>query len=114
MTTLVSKITGIWAPIELPLTELNQFGTIGLQRGGDDFVNLAWDGAILLGGLSVVAAMIARRSWRDFKGTLKQPLTPETGDMSYQRHWDFRYWHRIELVAAGLSVLCSILSLMLR
>ncbi|WP_157934014.1 hypothetical protein [Microvirga ossetica] len=76
-------------------------------------MNLAWDGAILFGGLSVVAAMIARRSWRDFKDALKQPLTPETGDMPYLRHWDFRYWHRIGLAAAALSFLCLILSLML-
>jgi hypothetical protein len=75
----------------------------------DALSGLLWSLALILGGLSVVAAMIARREWRRFEEALNFELTPDTGDTPYLRHRDFRYWHRIGIVTAGLSVLCSML-----
>ena len=68
-----------------------------------------WDLTLVLGGVSVVATTLATRSWRQFQDALKAPLTPDTGDMPYQREWDFRYWRRIGLGTAVLSILFSIL-----
>jgi hypothetical protein len=53
------------------------------------------------------------RAQKQFDDALKAPLTPDTGDLPYLRQWDFKYWHRIGLSAAGLSVLCSVLLLVL-
>jgi hypothetical protein len=68
-----------------------------------------WDLTLVLGGVSVVATTLATRSWRRFQDALKAPLTRDNGDVPYQREWDFRYWRRIGLVTAGLSILFSIL-----
>ncbi|QRM34383.1 hypothetical protein [Microvirga sp. VF16] len=68
-----------------------------------------WCFAVVFGGVSVVAMLIARRSWQHFQDALKAPLTPYTGDVPYQREWDFRYWRRMARVTAGLSILLSIL-----
>ncbi len=68
-----------------------------------------WYLALAFGGLSFVAATIASRLWRQFQDTLKAPLAPDTSDLSFLREWDFRYWRRIGLVAAGFSILFSIL-----
>ena len=72
-----------------------------------------WYLALAFGGLSVVATTIASRSWRQFQDTLKAPLAPDTSDLPYLREWGFRYWRRIGLVAAGFSILFSILWLIL-
>lgn len=74
----------------------------------DAFSDWFWDLALVLGGQAVVALTMARHSWRQFEDALKAPLTADTGDLPYLRHWDFRYWHRIGWSAAGLSVLCSL------
>ena len=65
--------------------------------------------ALIFGGVSVVAAVIARRSWQQFQEALKAPLSWCNGDVSCQREWDFRYWRRMARIMAGLSVLLSIL-----
>lgn len=77
------------------------------------FSDWLWDLALVFGGLSVVALAIRRRAQRRFEDALKAPLTPDTGDLPYLRQWDFKYWHRIALLAAGLSILCSVLWLVL-
>jgi hypothetical protein len=77
------------------------------------FSNWLWDLALVLGGQAIVALMIAQHFRRKFEAALTAPLTPDTGDLPYQRQWDFRYWRGIGLAAAGLSVLCSILWLAL-
>ncbi|PVE24116.1 hypothetical protein DC522_12565 [Microvirga sp. KLBC 81] len=73
----------------------------------EDLRNLLWNGAILSGGLSIVAHVIARQSWKQFQASLKADLTPDTGDLPNKREWDFRYWHRIGLWTARLSIVCS-------
>ena len=67
--------------------------------------------ALVLGGVSVVAGMIARRSWQQFQDALKAPLTGNNGDVPYQREWDFRFWRWIGWVTALLSIFLSILGL---
>jgi hypothetical protein len=37
--------------------------------------------ALVFGGLSVIATVIARRSWQQFQDALKTPLTLYTGDV---------------------------------
>jgi hypothetical protein len=64
---------------------------------------------LIFGGVSVVAAVIARRSWQQFQDALKAPLSWYNGDVPCQREWDFRYWRRMARVMAGLSILLSIL-----
>ena len=73
------------------------------------FNDRLWSFALVFGGLSVVATMIATRSWRQFRDAVKAPLTPSNGDVPNQREWDFRYWRRIGLVTAALSILFSII-----
>lgn len=68
-----------------------------------------WDLAVVFGGLSIVAHAIAKHSWTAFEAALKDDLTRDTGDLPFMREWDFRYWHRIGLAAAGLSIFCSVL-----
>ncbi len=71
-----------------------------------------WYLALAFGGLSLVGMTIAWHSWRQFQDALKTPLSPDNGDVPYLREWDFRYWLRIGWVAAGLSILFSMLWLM--
>lgn len=73
------------------------------------FNDCLWYSALVFGGVSVVAAAIARRSWQQFQDALKVPLAWDNGDVPYQREWDFRYWHRMGRVTARLSILLSIL-----
>ncbi|WP_157934541.1 hypothetical protein [Microvirga ossetica] len=73
------------------------------------FNDRLWDFALVSGGVSVVATMNARRSWRQFQDALKAPLAWDNGDVPYQREWDFRFWRTIRRVTAGLSILLSIL-----
>ena len=65
--------------------------------------------ALIFGGVSVVAAVIARRSWQQFQDALKAPLSWCNGDVPCQRDWDFRYWRRMARMMAGLSIVLSIL-----
>ena len=68
-----------------------------------------WYFALVFGGVSVVAAVIARRSWQQFQDALKAPLSRYNGDVPCQREWDFRYSRRMGRVTAGLSIFFSIL-----
>ncbi|WP_404294599.1 hypothetical protein ACD578_29970 (plasmid) [Microvirga sp. RSM25] len=79
-----------------------------------DLQNLMWNGAILSGGLSVVARVHARQAWKRFEAALADARAHDAGNRLYQRDWDFRYWHGIGLWTAGLSILCSILWLFSR
>jgi hypothetical protein len=79
-----------------------------------DLQNLMWNGAILSGGLSIVARVHARQAWKRFEAALADAHAHDAGNRLYQRDWDFRYWHRIGLWTAGLSILCSILWLFSR
>jgi hypothetical protein len=72
-----------------------------------DLQNLMWNGAILSGGLSIVARVHARQAWKRFEAVLADAHAQDTGDRLYQRDWDFRYWHRIGLRTAEFSILCS-------
>ena len=74
--------------------------------------NLIWNGALLSGGLSIVARVHARQAWKRFKAALVD--THLSGNRLYQRDWDFRYWDRVGVRAAELSILCSILWLFSR
>ena len=65
--------------------------------------------ALVFGGVSMVAAVIARHSWQQFQDALKAPLSWCNGDVPCQREWDFRYWRRMARIMAGLSILLSIL-----
>jgi hypothetical protein len=65
--------------------------------------------ALAFGGVSVIAAVIARRSWQQFQDALKVQLSWSNGDVPCQREWDFRYWRRMARVMAGLSIVLSIL-----
>jgi hypothetical protein len=65
--------------------------------------------ALVFGGVSVLAAVIARRSWQQFQDALKAPLSWCNGDVPCHREWDFRYWRRMGRVMAGLSIVLSIL-----
>jgi hypothetical protein len=65
--------------------------------------------ALIFGGVSVVAAVIARHSWQQFQDALKAPLSWCNGDVPCQREWDFRYWRRMARMMAGLSIVLSIL-----
>jgi hypothetical protein len=65
--------------------------------------------ALIFGGVSVVAAVIARRSWQQFQDALTAPLAWHNGDVPCQREWDFRYWRRMARVMAGLAIVLSIL-----
>ncbi|MPR11174.1 hypothetical protein [Microvirga tunisiensis] len=58
-----------------------------------DLQNLMWNGAILSGGLSVVARVHAWQAWRRFKAALVDAQTRDTSERLYRRDWDFRYWH---------------------
>ena len=64
-----------------------------------------WYFAVVFGGVSVAAMVIARRSWQQFQNALKEPLSRYNGDVPCQREWDFRYWRRMGRVTAGLSIL---------
>ncbi|WP_262266131.1 hypothetical protein [Microvirga yunnanensis] len=79
-----------------------------------DLQNLMWNGALLSGGVSIVARVHAHQAWKRFEAALAGARATGTGDRLYQRDWDFRYWHRIGLSAAGFSILCSILWLFSR
>ena len=79
-----------------------------------DLQSLMWNGAILSGGLSVVARVHAWRAWRRFEAALADTRAPGAGNRLYQRDWDFRYWHGIGLRTAEFSILCSILWLFSR
>jgi hypothetical protein len=68
-----------------------------------------WDLAILFSGLSIIAHALARHCWKAFEAALRDVLTRDTRDIPYGRAWDFRYWHRIGLATAELSILCSVL-----
>lgn len=68
-----------------------------------------WYLALVFGGVSVVAMVFARRSWRQFQDVLKVPLSRYNGDVPYQREWDFRYWREIARVTALLSILFTVL-----
>ena len=68
-----------------------------------------WYFALVFGGVSVVAMVIARRSWQRFQDAMKEPLSRYNGDVPYAREWDFRYWRRIARVTAVLSVFFSLL-----
>ena len=68
-----------------------------------------WDFALVFGGVSVVATVIARRSWQQFQDALKAPLAWDNGDVPYQREWDFRFWRTIGRVTAVFSIFFSIL-----
>jgi hypothetical protein len=68
-----------------------------------------WDFALIFGGVSVVATVIARRSWKQFQDALKAPLAWDNGDVPYQREWDFRFWRTIGRVTAVFSIFLSIL-----
>jgi hypothetical protein len=68
-----------------------------------------WYFALVFGGVSVVAAAIARRSWQQFQDALKAPLARDNGDVPYQREWDFRFWRTIGRVTAVFSIFLSIL-----
>lgn len=65
--------------------------------------------ALVFSGVSIVAAVIARRSWQQFQNALKAPLSWCNGDVPCQREWDFRYWRRMTRMMAGLSIVLSIL-----
>jgi hypothetical protein len=60
-----------------------------------DLQNLMWNGAILSGGLSIVARVHARQAWKRFEAALADAHAQDAGDRLYQRDWDFRYWHGI-------------------
>jgi len=68
-----------------------------------------WYSAPVFGGVSVVAAVIARRSWQQFEDALRAPLSWCNGDVPCQRKWGFRYWRRMARMMVGLSILLSIL-----
>jgi hypothetical protein len=95
-------------------TGSRQFGLA--SRGCDvalkDLQSLMWNGALLSGGLSIVARVHARQAWKRFKAALVDPHL--SGNRLYQRDWDFRYWDRIGVRAAEFSILCSILWLLSR
>jgi hypothetical protein len=71
-----------------------------------DLQNLILNGAIISGGVSIVARV---QAWRRFKAALAKAHTLDAGDRLYQRDWDFRYWHGVGLRTAELSIFCSIL-----
>ena len=71
------------------------------------FRDRLWDLALVLGGVSIVARVRARQSWKHFEATLKVDRTHNADEIPLLREWDFRYWNRIGLVAAELSILCS-------
>jgi hypothetical protein len=73
------------------------------------FHDRLWYFAVVSGGVSVVAMVIAWRSWQRFRDALKAPLSRYNGDVPYQREWDFRYWRRVGRVTAVLSIFFSIL-----
>jgi hypothetical protein len=73
-----------------------------------------WDLAIAFGGVSVVARVMARQAWKRFEASLRTDIDHDTDDVPYLHDWDFRYWDRIGLRAAELSILCSGLWLMSR
>ncbi|WP_262271533.1 hypothetical protein [Microvirga yunnanensis] len=79
-----------------------------------DLQKLMWNGAILSGGLSVVARVHAHQAWKRFEAALADARAHDAGDRLYQRDWDFRYWDRIGTRAAEFSILCSILWLFSR
>ncbi|MEE1658432.1 hypothetical protein VB618_19740 [Microvirga sp. CF3062] len=68
-----------------------------------------WYFALAFGGVSVVAIVIAKRSWRRLQDALKIPLSRYNGDVPYQREWDFRYWREISRVTALLSIFFTVL-----
>jgi hypothetical protein len=76
--------------------------------------NLMLNGAIVSGGVSIVARVHAWQAWRRFKAALAKADTLDAGDRLYQRDWDFRCWDRIGVRAAEFSILCSILWLFSR
>jgi hypothetical protein len=78
----------------------------------ENLQNLIWNGALLSGGLSIVARVQARQAWKRFEAALAN--AHGTGSRLHQRDWDFRYWDRIGVRAAELSILCSILRLFSR
>ena len=73
------------------------------------FNDRLWYFALVFGGVSVVAMVIARHSWQQFQNALKAPLAWDNGDVPYQRDWDFRYWRRMGRLAAMLSIFLSVL-----
>ena len=77
-----------------------------------DVQDVMWNGALLSGGLSIVARVHARQAWKRLKAALED--VHNTGNRLYQRDWDFRYWDRIGIQAAEFSILCSILWLFSR
>ena len=74
-----------------------------------DLQNLMLNGAIVSGGVSIVARVHAWQAWRRFKAALGKAHTLDAGDRLYQLDWDFRYWHGAGLRTAELSIHCSIL-----
>jgi len=71
------------------------------------FRDRLWDLALVLGGVSIVARVRARQSWKHFEAALRADPAHNAGEITSLREWDFRYWNRIGLVAAELSILCS-------
>ena len=78
----------------------------------ENLQNLIWNGALLSGGLSIVARIQARQAWKRFEAALANARG--TGNRLYQRDWGFRYWDRIGVRAAEFSIVCSILWLFSR
>jgi hypothetical protein len=50
-----------------------------------DLQNLMWNGAILSGGLSIVARVHARQAWKRFEAALADAHAHDAGNRLYQR-----------------------------
>jgi hypothetical protein len=62
------------------------------------------DLAIALGGMSVVARVMARQAWKRFEASLRADVTHDTDDIPDLHDLDFRYWHSIRLRSAQFSI----------